>query len=179
MHAANDISHIYKFIYISNYETARDIKTLKLYNINAILYIGTAPKPDRVIDMYKANGIIYKFIKMSDAIDVDITNCCDIACDFINTNAKHRLNILVHCKCGISRSPTVVACYLMRLLYATKKNRPDPILNDILDLIHLYRPCSNPNINFITQLKQHEKQICEIKCSSNILKNKEKTLVII
>ena len=38
-----------------------------------------------------------------------------------------------------------------------KCNKIHPILNEILDLIHLHRPCVNPNMNFILQLKIWEK----------------------
>jgi predicted protein tyrosine phosphatase len=157
----DDISHIHKFIYISNYKKAVNIAALKSHDIGAVLYVGKTPKLDQTLHLYTINNIIHKFIKLEDTIDADISSCCDEACNFINYAAKNKINILIHCRQGISRSPTVVACYLLRLLYATKKDRAHPVLNDILDLIHLYRPCSKPNTNFVLQLKKHEQDITD------------------
>lgn len=157
----NDISHIYKFIHISNYNTSKDIRLLKKLNIDAVLYIGASPKSTTTLQTYDDHGITHKFIYMTDTIDTDIQEGCDKACDFINKITKQKKNILIHCRKGVSRSPTVVAYYLMKLLY-TQKDKMYPVLDDILSLIHIYRPCSRPNVNFIKQLKIHEKKIAQV-----------------
>lgn len=156
----NYISHIYKNIYISNYKIAEELKKLSKYNIGAVLYIGNKQKKSTIIDQYTNNNINYKFLCMDDTIESDISECFEPSWSFINENIKQKRNILVHCCKGISRSPAIVAYYLMRMLYEyriSKTTKKQPILNEILDLIHLYRPCSNPNINFILQLKIWEK----------------------
>lgn len=158
----NDISHIYKFIYISNYKTASDIDLLQMYDIKAVLHIGLTPNTSKILQDYKAASIKYKFIKMGDTPTTNISNGCNETCNFINKQINRKINVLVHCKHGVSRSPTVVACYLMRLLYI-KTPRTKPVLNDILSLINIYRPCIKPNDNFINQLKCHEAQICNAK----------------
>ena len=61
-------------------------------------------------------------IPVSDTIYSNISDCFETAWQFINDNAEQHRNVLVHCQKGISRSPTIVASYLMRILYEHKKN---------------------------------------------------------
>jgi len=101
---------------------------------------------------------------MKDTLDEDISRCFDEAYKFMIDNKN--VNILVHCKKGVSRSPTIVAYYLMKLIhdytrkdsYVVRKQRThsDEILPEVLELMCSYRPCVNPNTNFINQLKKHE-----------------------
>lgn len=158
--STDHISHIYKNIYISNYKNAERFNKLQNHNIGAILYIGNKQKTPNVIHKYNNNNINYKFISMRDDIESDITKCFEPSWNFINENINKNHNILVHCCKGISRSPTIVAYYLMRMIHEYKLNKCNkiqPMLNEILDLIHLHRPCINPNMNFILQLKIWEK----------------------
>ena len=77
---------------------------------------------------------------------------------YLNKNVKLGYNILIHCKKGISRSPTIVAYYLMRKMFERMKSKciMEPVMDDILRLIHINRPCSNLNKTFIQQLKKYE-----------------------
>jgi protein-tyrosine phosphatase len=59
--------------------------------------------------------------------------------------AKEKGNILIHCLAGVSRSPTIVAAYLM---YKRKWR-----YKQALALIKQTRPFVNPNPGFIEQLK--------------------------
>ena len=161
----NDISHIYKQIYLSNYKNAKSISLLNAHHIGAVLYIGNRPKSPETQKLYDVNSIKHTFIHMVDTIDANISECFETAWKFITENVKHGKNILVHCRQGISRSPTIVAYYLMRMLYEYKikhHSKIQPLLNEILDLIHLYRPCANPNINFILQLKMYENKMLKV-----------------
>jgi atypical dual specificity phosphatase len=56
--------------------------------------------------------------------------------------------ILVHCSAGVSRSPTIVAAYLMK--------KCDMALKDALGLIIRARPAVRPNDGFFRQLKEME-----------------------
>jgi predicted protein tyrosine phosphatase len=161
----DEMSHIHKHIYISNYKNAKNINTLIAPQIGAVLYIGNRPKSKKTQKMYDTHNIHHAFIPMDDTMDADISGCFETAWKFINDNIKQKRNILIHCRRGISRSPTIVAYYLMRLLYEYKlKHRSviKPFLNEILDLIQLYRPCTKPNINFILQLKMYENKLLKV-----------------
>merc|ERR1712112_69552 len=54
--------------------------------------------------------------------------------------------VLVHCNMGVSRSTSMVISYLMKYFSKT--------YDDAMDIIRPNRPQSNPNDNFIQQLKQ-------------------------
>lgn len=161
----NYISHIYKQIYLSNYKNAERISMLNDHHIGAVLYIGKCPKSPKIQKLYDENSINHIFIHMDDTIDANISDCFETSWKFINENVNNGKNILVHCRQGISRSPTIVAYYLMRMLYEYKlkhNSKIQPYLNEILDLIHLYRPCVKPNINFILQLKMYENKFLKV-----------------
>jgi len=53
-------------------------------------------------------------------------------------------NVLVHCQAGYSRSPALVAAYIMFV--------KEIGLEAAIEIIHLARPFANPNDSFITQL---------------------------
>jgi predicted protein tyrosine phosphatase len=156
----DNISCIYKQLYISNHQQACNIDLLKQNNITVILHLGSSKKSRKILLEYKKNNIHHKFIKIFDIYNTDIYPCCNNACKFINKFIKHGDNILIHCKMGISRSPTIVAYYLMYLMYEymKKKQIVHPVLNEIVDLIRINRPCIRPNKSFITQLKLFEKK---------------------
>ena len=153
-----DISHIYKNIYISDIQYSYDIRKLITKDICAILYLGTSNKFQKILNLYKTCKINHLFLKIDDDVNSDISQCFQPAYDFINKNVKLGYNILIHCKKGISRSPTIVAYYLMRKMFERMKSKciMEPVMDDILRLIHINRPCSNLNKTFIQQLKKYE-----------------------
>lgn len=150
------ISHIYKNIYISNYERSLDMADLRQHRIGAILYLGVRQKNDSVLQQYKKRGIAHKFIYMEDTLQENISESLQKSFKFMS---HHTDNILVHCMKGISRSPTVVAHYLLRLIHnhiKTSEYHDDLILQEVLELLSNFRPCVNPNASFIKQLHIHE-----------------------
>lgn len=152
------ISHIYKNIYISDLEYACDINELTRYNIKSILYLGISNKSKYILDLYKECNIRHKYLKIADTTDSNISECFEPSWQFINYNIKKGRNILIHCTKGISRSPTIVAYYLTRKMHERMKDQgtTEPVLNDILTLIKIHRPCSQPNKYFLQQLKNYE-----------------------
>ena len=163
-----DISCIYKQVFIGNYNQACDINLLKKNNIKSVLHLGCHKKSNKILLLYKKYNIHHKFIEMRDMQNIDINPYCTSASEYINYFTRRGDNILVHCKMGISRSPTVVAHYLMTLMHDHMKKQKSvhPVLDEIIDLIRINRPCINPNSGFITQLKQFEKEELNIYNSS-------------
>lgn len=152
------ISHIYKNIFISDINHSYNINELLNNNIQAILYLGTTNKSQKILDLYQYLNINYKFLKSNDTCESDISTCFEPSWEFINKNVNKNVNILIHCKKGISRSPTIVAYYLTRKMHERMKTQgtTEPVLTDILTLIKMNRPCAKPNKFFIQQLKNYE-----------------------
>ena len=150
-----DLSHIYKNIYIGNYENSLNMDSLIKNDIGAVLHIGIKPKKEHILKKYDERKIEHKFIYMEDTMNENISRSLYKSFKFMSKH--HDKNILVHCKKGISRSPTVVAYYLLRLVHSHLECfESDEMLQEILDLLRKYRPCIRPNDNFIQQLKTHE-----------------------
>jgi predicted protein tyrosine phosphatase len=161
----HDLSHIYNHVFISNYKVAKNIDILNKNNIETVLYVGSQPNSNIIKSNYNKNNINHAFVYMTDTIDTNINDCFEQAWSVITDSVEQKKNILVHCRQGVSRSPTVVAYYLMRILYDHKVKQSKtmrPVLNEVLDLIQMYRPCIKPNINFVTQLKHYEKKLLTI-----------------
>lgn len=75
----------------------------------------------------------------------------DDAVDFIRDCEKSDGKIFVHCMCGVSRSATFVAAYLIREKGMTA--------NEAIEHLHSYRDKVNPNTGFRAQLEKYEETI--------------------
>ncbi|CAD8196374.1 unnamed protein product [Paramecium pentaurelia] len=131
-------------IYVGGYEGAKDLETLKRLKIRAVL---TASQETAV----QYSDLIVQFhhvIQAHDKDDYNILQFADQTFDFIERHRKHT-NILVHCFLGISRSPTIVAAYLMR------KNNMN--MEKALWKLKSKRRQVNPNSGFLKQLLNYEK----------------------
>lgn len=84
-------------------------------------------------------------MRITDNPEADIIHYFPEAIQFIQDAIDKDESILVHCLAGVSRSPTIVAAYLM----ATQKLR----WKEAIAVIKRTRPFVNPNPGFIAQLK--------------------------
>jgi hypothetical protein len=153
------ISHIYKNFFISDILTSNNINELKRLNIKSVLQLGIKKKSSEIIDLYKKFNINYHFLEINDSYTSDISKCFEPAWKFINNSLNNfkNCNILIHCNKGISRSPIIVAYFLTRKMHEKlSDNKNKSVVDDILTLIKMNRPCSNPNKIFIKQLKNYE-----------------------
>jgi protein-tyrosine phosphatase len=153
------ISHIYKNFFISDILNSNNINELKRLNIKSVLQLGIKKKSSEIIDLYKKFNINYHFLEINDSYTSDISKCFEPAWKIINNslNKFKNCNILIHCNKGISRSPIIVAYFLTRKMHEKlSDNKNKSVVDDILTLIKMNRPCSNPNKIFIKQLKNYE-----------------------
>jgi protein-tyrosine phosphatase len=85
---------------------------------------------------------------VDDAEDENIGEYFNALCKIIDQYLKDKKRVLIHCRAGISRSPTIVIAYLifkgMSHLNASK-------------LVKMKRNIVNPNQGFINQLVQYER----------------------
>lgn len=156
----NSISHIFKNIYLSNYKKACDLNELRKNNISTILFLGSKNKDIKILNMYNDNGIEHHFTHLEDKNDAKLSKCYDQTWDIINKNINKNKNILLHCNCGISRSPALVAYYLLRIAHCGLGHKLSHVLLwDILYFIYNHRPCIKLRNTFVKQLESYEKSL--------------------
>lgn len=139
-HSRMTVSKITDKLYISSCKLAQDYDLLQTLGIKQILTVGS--------ELKKHEHPAFKTMKISieDGSDVEIRKYFKQAHDFIEQDVT-----LVHCYSGISRSATIVISYLMK-----KHNMS---YNDAKTICTKARPIVNPNIGFVQQLLDFEKEI--------------------
>ena len=100
----------------------------------------------------------YHRLSLSGSVSSSISKITDVACEIIDGAIAHKKScatggdrILVHCSAGISRSPMVVAAYLMK--------RKGMTLRAALGQIVRVRPQILPNARFLRQLREMEVEL--------------------
>lgn len=94
-----------------------------------------------------------KCINISDTFETLVDKFFDETHNFIEEARKNRCNVLIHCKAGISRSPTIAIAYLMKW----KRLH----LHDAYSFVKRCRPQISPNLNFMGQLVSYERQLLQ------------------
>ncbi|CCG84943.1 protein of unknown function [Taphrina deformans PYCC 5710] len=144
--AAHDISHTRKAdqiqpgLYLGDLPAAKDILSIESKRISHVLSVCHVPDLTYPADL----RIRHKHIDVDDARDEDLLDHFKDCWRFIRDCLDEGGRILVHCEQGISRSPTVVAAYLMRA------ERMHPV--SALTYIKKFRPIIDPNPGFRAQL---------------------------
>ena len=126
--SSTDISMIIPGLYISNLETANNIKLLDALKITKII---TLAYPFSKRQAYPKKYMILQ-IPVYDLPGAPIESYFDITEKFIKTSLRRNHRVLVHCHMGMSRSSTIVANFLMKFMDWTpsmtiafiKKRRP-------------------------------------------------------
>ncbi|EHK20502.1 uncharacterized protein TRIVIDRAFT_192739 [Trichoderma virens Gv29-8] len=134
-------------VFIGPVSAASSIQLLETNSISHVLSIGASPSS-------KVPGVVYDRVSITDSPSSSIVKICDTACDIIETSLQSNNGsgrILVHCSAGISRSPAVVAAYLMK--------HHDMSLRAALGRIVRARPQASPNPGFLRELKDLELQL--------------------
>lgn len=108
-------------------------------------------------------------ISVEDIGSEPILRDLDAVVSFINRHRYDGGGILIHCRSGISRSPTVLIAYLM--VVDVSNNLPDPFsspltigiqgisLKDAFQLLIQLRPSICPNVGFMEQLVKLERHL--------------------
>ena len=152
-----DITEIFKNLYISNWYTSINPIELQKHNIKAIITIETRQKTQDILNYYRKSNIDCLFLYLNDLPSENITKYFDISYNFIDKHIKTGDNVLVHCWAGVSRSATLIINYLMRRYYilgGTSKCTKC-IFKSILNHCKIKRPIINPNDGFKNSLIQY------------------------
>src|SRR5579862_4239260 len=139
----DDANEIIDGLYLGNMKASLDVNWLRDHNIKYIVNVGAPKPPKRVTEV--VNG--YLRIEIDDVPESDLLVHLDSTCRFIEESLSQG-NVLIHCAAGISRSPSVVAAFLIKTLSLT----PGEALAMICK-IRIVRP----NPGFFAQLKEYYK----------------------
>jgi atypical dual specificity phosphatase len=139
-------------LYVADMYTATDTPTLERLQITHVVSVITVLDWDT--QTYPSN-IKHLNLPILDEIWSNMGRYFDHTVEWIKNamDEDESANVVVHCKCGISRSPSVVIAYLM----ATQGMS----LSDSLSHIKTKRKISRPNSGFMDQLTDYEKKLKE------------------
>ena len=129
-------------VYISNVVVSRDPAFFKSNQIKSVLI------PARCLAQHFKGTISYLQFDLSDNPTSNIAKFFVEGIKFIHDNVTKQKSILVHCMGGVSRSVSMVICYIMftqRLSF-----------DDAFELVKKQRSKACPNPGFRTQLKLFE-----------------------
>lgn len=131
-----EIDKITDKIYLGNYDGARELDMLKGYGITHVLICGS------FLNEHHPGKFIYKTFDLDDSLYEVIDIFFKDAIDFIESSDK----VFIHCQAGISRSSTIVMCYIM---WKEKMS-----FEEAFKYVKDRRFIVNPNSNFQNQLKE-------------------------
>lgn len=106
----NQIVSCKSAIYIGNLISAKNEELLAKLKINAVLSVDIYPLPDEVIKKLSH----YLHIKLKDDEKEDLLTNLERSCRFIEKCTDEKINLMIHCVAGLSRSPSILIGYLMK-----------------------------------------------------------------
>eukprot|EP01006_Ploeotia_vitrea_P056424 TRINITY_DN68099_c2_g2_i2.p1 TRINITY_DN68099_c2_g2~~TRINITY_DN68099_c2_g2_i2.p1 ORF type:complete len:202 (-),score=2.30 TRINITY_DN68099_c2_g2_i2:1287-1892(-) len=138
-------SHILPYLWIGDAAAAANATKLQQHNISHVLNVSREPNSSL------GSGVETLQIPICDKIAEPISESFPAVIDFIRKAKESGGSVLVHCKGGVSRSPTVVMAYLMNQYGMSYKKTMDFVMNK--------RPRVYPNLGFDLALMQYSEQM--------------------
>lgn len=115
---------------------------------NKISHIVRVLEDDSTLAIVYSRGIKTHYIKIFDGDEQPIGDHFNSAVAFIDDALSGGNSVYVHCYAGVSRSPTIVAAYLIKIHKMTAA--------EALKYIAERRPCIDPNEGFRAALRDWE-----------------------
>ena len=100
-------------------------------------------------------GTYSDYIEIKDNSSENIYKYFDKCSDFIHNALNEKGKIYVHCKQGLSRSPSIVIAYIMK--YGICPDISHIRFNEALEYVSKKRPNICPNLGFNLALRDYEK----------------------
>lgn len=135
------ITEILPWLYLGDYEDSQNMELLSKLKISHIVNATKEPHSP------KLNQYTQLYLHLSDNIDENISQVFVTVYNFLEKVRLQNKKVLVHCKCGISRSPSLVIYYLMKTQGTS--------YSETLDKVKTLRRCVDPNLGFVYSLKLH------------------------
>lgn len=132
-------------LYLGPCSAASSASFLNSHSITHVLSIGATPSAP-------VSGVLYHRLALTDSQTSSISKIIIAAVDIIDSATSVETGkILIHCSAAVSRSPTIVAAYLMV--------RHKMSLKEALGRLVLARPTVSPNAGFLRQLQELERHL--------------------
>ena len=131
-------------LFISNAAIASNYKQLKLKAITHVLIVAKCIPPPF------PKEFTYKVIPAYDLPSFKLASYFDECINFIDEGRKVG-KVLVHCAAGMSRSATIIICYVMKHLGKSSL--------EAINFVKSKHKESSPNLGFIRQLKAFEVEL--------------------
>lgn len=133
-------------LYICNFEAANCMQLMQDYGITHILTAASElPTP------YPSKFKYFK-IEVHDTITENIRRFFEPCIEFMQEALQQPgTKVMVHCKQGVSRSPTIVMAYLMKVKKFSSTKA--------YDFLRLKRPEIGPNPGFVQQLQNYDQEL--------------------
>ena len=132
-------------IYLGNIDHATTKSVVQEAGINVIINCTES------LQSIEFDGVEFHRVSIKDSISEDAARFFDETSDLIDAYLADGKKILIHCAAGISRSPTILAAYLMRSRGMS--------CDEALGFIRHARPIVDPNIGFVIQLCAYEARL--------------------
>ena len=146
------------FLFVGPATAASNANFLTSNGISHVISIGQDPPtrlelriPDPSSLTGKTDALQYHRLRLVDSAASSPADCADKASEIIERCRAQKKRVLLHCSAGISRSPTIVAAYLMRHHGMT--------LKQALYALVSARSAISPNPHFVQWLKEEELRI--------------------
>ncbi|XP_048745608.2 dual specificity protein phosphatase 4-like [Ostrea edulis] len=136
---------ILPFLYLGNFQDASNLELLHRLGITSLMNVSTKCK-----NLFEQD-FSYMNVPVDDNPNADLAVWFPQSNTFIDTVRENRGKVLVHCQAGVSRSATICLAYLM---YTAKVG-----LETAFEHIKSRRSVISPNLNFMRQLENYEKEI--------------------
>jgi protein tyrosine phosphatase (PTP) superfamily phosphohydrolase (DUF442 family) len=138
-----NVQHIQDGVYIGDLASASNHTEMKKLGITHVISAVPGAAPAFPKDFK------YMHVPVMDIESENIKPYLRNAIMFIDDAIFHKGKVLVHCMCGVSRSATIVAAWLISRQDSSKT------VEDTLRIIREKRGCINPNPGFKTQLEEY------------------------
>lgn len=136
-------AEIRPYLFLGSQEHASKLKTLRDFNIDAILNVTT-----EIENFFPSEGFEYCNCPVLDSAVTNIYSIFEACFAFIDKIRFSGRRLLVHCHAGVSRSTTICVAYLMR----TEGLKYEQAMKWVTKC----RPVVAPNLGFLSQLMDYE-----------------------
>lgn len=148
---SNEITEILKdFLYLSGRHCMKHAKRL---GIDVVLDLTGIYD-----EIYSAECCMFSKVhkvNIVDSSDFNIRPHFQKCIDIINKARSENKKILVHCVYGVSRAPTIVAAYLMRIMKMSAE--------DAVRMLQAKRKIVDPNFGFMVSLHDYEMELTKLR----------------